>query len=850
MCFSAIKEIYEDYQRRINDRSANSSQVHRLTDGKLAKTAWRNLKVGQIVKIFRNEQLPADMVLISSSEPQGMAYLETANIDGESTLKIKIAPPNLPKTEDLHGSITCETPNDQIYNFAGLLHLPTRAPVSLDENCFMQRGAVLKNTKWAYAVIVYTGRETKILCTSHSTPLKRTKMERKTNSQIIVLICTMILLCALSTFGFLYSQRYEMGDHWYLMWKPVSGVALLVEVVKHFATFFLLYNTVVPVSLSVTLEAVRVILARLIDHDVELYDEQADMPAVARSSNLLEELGMVEYILTDKTGTLTKNDMILKHMIIGAKSYRNCTLQQSDLRKALAEVTNTHLDMFLFTLCTCHTVIVEEPEADYEYEEVLTDSASLCSTKSSIDSHNFPSYLASSPDELAIVKAAASLGHVFKSRTGSNMTIVINGTERNAEVLAIIEFTSDRKRMSTLIKTDKGKYYLFCKGADSVILPRLCPKNNSSEYINNSMSELEVYAREGLRTLCFAYRELSETQCNDWLSEWHDASSEATQHQVALDTAADKLECNLVLLGATGVEDKLQDGVQDTIACLLKANIRIWMLTGDRMETAVSTGFLSGLLQSKTIQLHLFEKNDLQEIASTLTSFKERIQNAKNDKEFALIVGGSVFSRIIEVKDKAQAKEIRALFIHVSSACCSVVCCRLGPLQKAQITTMIKDKMHKVTLAIGDGGNDVSMIQSANVGVGISGKEGLQASRSADFSIAQFRFLKRLLLVHGSWSVHRLSRVIQYCIFKNIVLYLGQFWYSFVNMYTGQTLYDGMMLINFSIIFTQAPLTIIGITDQFVQAPDLIENPQLYRFGQNERFVSKRRIVALFTNFM
>jgi len=172
-------------------------------------------------------------------------------------------------------------------------------------------------------------------------------------------------------------------------------------------------------------------------------------------------------------------------------------------------------------------------------------------------------------------------------------------------------------------------------------------------------------------------------------------------------------------------------------------------------------------------------------------------------------------------------------FLDVALSCKAVLCCRVSPIQKADIVDLVKGHVHKVTLAIGDGGNDVPMIQSAHVGVGISGQEGLQAANASDYSVAQFKYLKPLLLVHGSWNYTRLAKCVLYSFYKNICLYMIQFWYAFYNGFTGQILFDRWTISVYNMIFTALQPFTIGIFDRTFSRDVMYKYPVLYGCTQH-----------------
>lgn len=807
-------------------------------DGTISSCQWANLRVGQLVQVRRDELLPADLALLTSSEPEGICCLETSNLDGESSLKMRQSLPQLATLppHQLRGTLSCDQPNDDIYRFDGVLHLhsPSSSSLSLNHNQFLPRGAMLKNTQWICAVVVYTGHDTKIMHNSQQRPHKRTRMDRFTNTQTVYIVAVLFFLVAVSLLGHAYYVRTAIHDHRYVHYPiPATWLEALRTQLATLVSFLLLLNNLVPISLSITMESVRLLLASLVDSDMDMYDAETDTPAAANSSALLEELGQVEYILTDKTGTLTCNQMRLLHVIVRGELYRDCTDATSGMMRVIRAARSPDVDLFLTMLSVSHTVMIDPSTRGDRVNEQSPPAPALAPD----------AYQASSPDELAMVRAAAAMSYRFVRRAGSAISVNVGGETRVFHLLAVIEFTSARRRMSTVIQTSEGRILLLCKGADSVIVERLSERDPAT--IATSLRELDTLAVEGLRTLCFAYRELSVAEWDAWLVDWTAALNTTIDRQTALDRVADRIEHGLVFLGATGIEDRLQDGVTDAIQILRKASMRIWMLTGDRAETAVNTGFLAGLLHRDTVQLHLPD-DSLQATFDALRGFKHRMQDAPGTP-FALVATGSALAPILAL-DTADADEsstslaieARDELLAVARQCQTCIFCRLSPLQKAQIARLVARHLDKTTLAIGDGGNDVSMIQAASVGVGIAGREGMQAARSADFVIAKFRFLPKLLLVHGAWSLHRLSRVVLYVMYKNITLFLCQFWFAWLNMFSAKSLFPSWMLMTFNLLFTALPPALIGLTDQYVTAPELLKHPQLYQFGQGGKFYNSR----------
>lgn len=302
-------------------------------------------------------------------------------------------------------------------------------------------------------------------------------------------------------------------------------------------TFIILYNNLIPISLQVTLELVRFLQAIFINFDVEMYHEESNTPAMARTSNLNEELGMVKYIFSDKTGTLTRNVMEFKRCSIARHIYAVEDLpEQSSLVQNLqnGHVSAPIIEEFLTLLAVCHTVIPERNE-----DGRIT-------------------YHAASPDERALVAGAMHFGYAFDTRTPSSVEVNALGQRRRYDILNVLEFTSTRKRMSVIVRNEAGEIKLYCKGADTVIYERLADSGQSFRDV--TLRHLEDFATEGLRTLCCAFSTIPEDVYTEWKHTYHKASIAIQNRERKVEDAANLIENHLTLLGATAIEDKLQEG--------------------------------------------------------------------------------------------------------------------------------------------------------------------------------------------------------------------------------------------------------------------------------------------------
>nr|CAB3486752.1 unnamed protein product [Digitaria exilis] len=656
---SASKEAWDDYNRYLSDKKANERNVWVVKDGVRRQIKAQDIHVGDIVCLHENDEIPCDLVLIGTSDPQGICYIETSALDGETDLKTRIVPPisanmSVEQLEKVKGIVECPNPDNDIRRFDAnmRLFLPSvdneKCPLTIN-NTLLQ-SCYLRYTEWACGVAVYTGNETKSGMSRGTAEPKLTAADAMIDKlTIAIFMLQIVVVLVLGYFGNIWKHTKGLKQ-WYLMY-PAEGpwYGFLVIPLR----FELLCSIMIPISIKVTLDLAKGVYAKFIDWDEQMFDWETNTPAHSANTAISEDLGQVEYILSDKTGTLTENRMIFKRCCINNIMYGN---DNGDALK------------------------------DTQISLLWTLSCIFYDTFHTFSNDDTVSYKAQSQDEEALVNAASNLNMMLISKDSSTAEICFNESKFKYELLDVLEFTSDRKRMSVVVKEGQtGKILLLSKGADEAILPRVYPGQQKQRYLE----AVEMYSQLGLRTLCLGWRDLEEDEYKEWSKNFQEASCSLENRESKIAEVCDSLERDLHILGVTAIEDRLQDGVPETIKLLRNAGINVWMLTGDKQNTAIQIGRLCNLITS--VSLTPSEPN----------------------------------SQLLSISGKTEQDILRSLeraLLITKNTC------------ETKLVAILKSVGY-LTLAIGDGGNDVRMIQEANIGVGISGREGLQAARAADYSI-------------------------------------------------------------------------------------------------------------------
>lgn len=677
---TAVKELAEDFRRKTADDQANTRkcEVYEKSTDTFEQREWQAVKVGDIIRVNNNDSFPADLILLKSALDDQLCYVETANVDGETNLKTRVSPfnwqPDL-KMKDLYGVIICDAPDNRVLDFDGIMLVFEREMILGPRNLLL-RGSQLRNTPWILGTVVYTGKDTKIVQSSRTTGIKRSSVDLMTNRQIVWLILLLFVISiACKAIFYYWSKTYTVGLPYVTLAAAITIRGMIIE----FLSSIVLMNNIVPISLIMTLEFIRMYQGRLINNDMELYCSESDTPAVAKTTSLVEELGQVQHIISDKTGTLTRNEMILRS--VGVKG------MQIDAATITGHDNIPELVLLLDLMAICNDVIIgQERDGSLVYQS-------------------------SSPDEVAITIGASCSGTRLVERKSSFLSITRahESTRMHTfEILAVLEFNSTRKRMSIILRRADGSIVLYCKGADSIIWERLAAEQDGRmlEKTTQIISQMSV---DGLRTLVFAYKELGQTDYANWLEIWNAAQKDPKDRGAAMERAMDAIETGMILVGVTGVEDRLQDQVAETIEKLQMASIKFWVLTGDKLETAVNIGYSCRLLYPDTKLLQISKNKD---VADVLIHFQHEVDELNS----ASVCNAAIVLDTAPLEAILQCPDLQGIFSKLARKCITVLCCRVSPIQKAKVVDLIQSRERAVCLAIGDGANDVGMIQAARIG--------------------------------------------------------------------------------------------------------------------------------------
>ncbi|CEL01711.1 Putative P-type ATPase [Aspergillus calidoustus] len=901
------KEALDDIARRRRDAEANAEEFSVLALDKsggsrafpvaedthshgenvpvIVKKS-RDLKVGDVLKVRKNQRLPADVVILKSVSNDATAaresmerarsaeidrsnnasssaapdqdleasttideantsstsdtFIRTDQLDGETDWKLRLPSPlsqSLTLADFTRLKITASGPDKRVNEFVGNIELMppsgfydphvdktddrsdydneaaqnSSAPLSIDNTAWAN--TVLASNTITYAAIIYTGSQTRAALSTSPSRSKVGLLEYEINN-LTKILC--ILTLTLSIILVALEGFQPTNDKvWY--------VAIMI--------YLILFSTIIPMSLRVNLDMAKSVYGRFIERD-------KDIPGtVVRTSTIPEDLGRIEYLLSDKTGTLTQNEMELKKIHVGTVSYANDAMEEvaSFVRQSFAGNSLTTASAAFGTQAGLGAAPRTRREIGSRVRDIVLALALCHNVTPTVDEEDgikVTSYQASSPDEIAIVRYTEEVG--LKVSYRDRQTIVLESTDTGnvvvrVRILDIFPFTSESKRMGIIVQfeTEKGildspteedEIWFYQKGADTVMTSIVA----ANDWLDEETANM---AREGLRTLVVGRKRLSSLQYQEFASKYKQASLSLQGRDIGMaKVVSEYLEHDLELLGVTGVEDRLQRDVKPSLELLRNAGVKIWMLTGDKVETARCVA-ISAKLVARGQYIHTVAK------LKDKSAAQETLDFLRNKTDCCLLIDGESLALMLN--------QFRTPFISVAVLLPAVIACRCSPTQKAEVADLIRHHTKKRVCCIGDGGNDVSMIQAADVGIGIVGKEGRQASLAADFSITQFHHITKLLVWHGRNSYKRSAKLAQFIMHRGLIISACQTMYSIASHFDPKGLFINWLMVGYATVYTNAPVFSL-VLDRDVDEHLANLYPELYKELKTGRSLSYR----------
>jgi len=917
--WTACKDMYEDLRRRRDDRAENSQAVRRLVKGKnglkdrFEEVTWKDVLVGDVLFIEKDDAFPADTLLL---HPAGGSecFISTVMLDGETSLKERSAPSvfealsrecgkksqhwlamqaesdagaparksgqktelartkSMDNAEDEAGrswkemepefhkyfSTMCQVgldiklaaPTPTLQDVRGGIHMRSKDAASgatavcpFGEINFLPRGCVLRNTAWVLGIAAYVGDDSKCrLNAMQGRVNKFSNMQVNLNNVIVGLLGFLLALCSAATIVFVAGEgtlAEPTGEHPIIM----------------FFKFIIIFYHIVPLSLYVVYEMLKLLLGYLLASDKQMVDPDTGEGALPRTADLMEEMGQISFIFSDKTGTLTRNEMVFAECDIGGTDmgeFRGNDApglqkvkqvfgdgEEGEAGHASTATSPTFHNMVDFFTClaVCHSV-VRERQADCK-QSAEPNGAGNSSVKPTA------LYSGASPDEVALVDAACNAGIEFKGRkrryAGSSSELIVRGPgskERVFVQLFELPFSSDRKRMSVIVR-HKGDIWCITKGADSVMEGLLREPLSA-----DSQTHLNTYAAKGLRTLIIGMKKVSQEEWEEWSADYITAREVInTTKESGMAAVAARIEKGLKFVGITAVDDRLQDQVQETISLVKEMGIRLWVLTGDKTETAVDIARSCSLFTSSTTLAYAVKGSSAKDAEDRLLKAYSELEGKA---DAGIVLDGQTLLHALK------SPECRKVIYDLGMVSRSCICARLSPQQKLQLVQLVREQDPKtITLSVGDGANDVPMIYGAHVGIAIRGKEGTQAMQASDIAISQFRFLMPLLQCHGRRAYRRVAMFLCFFLYKNITLIMLDIVWMFQYKFQGLIAVPEWLSINFNPIFTSLHMLLILALDKDISDEQANKNPALYKVGParklfNVKVFSKWVILACY----
>ena len=877
LCVSMSKDAYIDFKRHRQDREINEKPFAVWDGESFVPRKCQDIVAGHLILLRTGDFAPADLLLLASGHPKDICYVDISGLLGETNLKVKTAikatkgfrHTDLNVTSGslhrLQGEVYCQDPDVSLERFDGRIKLkgfPTAERVGLGN--LILRGSVICSTPWIISVALYTGKETKIMLNAHKVPLKNTRVERLANKMMLALIFACLVLALTSTFLNTYQAVSESEDNFFIT----------------FLVFVMLYQNITPISLFVTLDILR--MYQMWHH--RQHSRKSISSAEVLNSCVAEDLGRVEYIIADKTGTLTESWGAAKEFVLGEDSFSPCAELHSGCKHMNELVSVEPESESVDRSVPCGYTNLRRMLASFECPKSANTFMEALAVCNSILLSDGGYEMVFVRDDKALVTSAADFGYQLLEKTADFCRLDVKGEERRYKILGQHESTGVIPHFRiALQREDSSEGLLFIKGTPHVLsLNRkaILHLSTSAEFVVTRKEDELIHS--GLKSIMIACKVLKGEELTDLKTKLEIANRAIYNREDKIEKIFDMYECGCEYLGLVGVEEGVLQSTGDAVQRLVQAGVHIWVASGDEsaptqiaainakildpnircvMLKMPKNGATASYLRRKLniqvkrlilnqhagVREEVEDENNVQRgslwagttamlfgnsfigRSSLMLNLDEPLKEVPYDPEnitkYAVLVTGETFD--LALKDQ----ECKRLLCCILFLATTVLFCNMLPLQKAQVVKLIKEnfRFRPVTLAIGDGNDDVAMLQEADIGVGMKREGESRASSNADVAVGYFHQLASLLLVDGRWYLQRYSKTAILFIYKNMLVTMVLFGYVFRCDYQPTQLIDTGLMTLYNIIFTSIPVLCIGLWDEDVSESMILRHPEMYR---------------------
>ena len=913
--------VFEYIKIYLNDQKVNNQKayIYSLEDKKFLEKRWKDIRVGNIIRVFKDEVVPADILILECLNHNHQCFLDYSSINGnfdQFVTKKSCADTHAPSmksikfneyVKNVKGVLKYEEPNANMHVFNGRLKLENfpRASDITDEN-FIMRGSTIKNVPLIYGLVVYAGMDTKIMQTlkfsstnnenqnamsyRHSTSGEGDIAIIKKNRDIVgnvlkyiqyILIGLYLLLLFISFLIELhksvlcfYSFRSPIGDdHTYLGFANIDDKnsnrkhSPFFEMFLSFVEFVLTFLLILPFNWFGPISIAYATLSKFIQCDVKVLLSPKNKVEVINES-CIGDFGQVRHILTDKTGTLTSRKFHLKACSIHSKMYSFSSLDQSDENYVFRandknDMSNleiyqemnsnskfaANIKEFIELLSLCHSVkmLKQHPlnstqskiKENKEYKEIPPN-------KEEDKKINFGSSFA---EERAMLKAFSKLGYNITKTKGNYITLDIKNEHKLYYILGHNKYNEDRRRMSIIVRSEanQNNSILLCKAHDFSIFNLINKKDQETENeINKTIQQIKEMSKYGYRYFIFTKRILNEEETNNFITRYKSAENYVVKSEEHLQKLAVEFEKNLEFMGVLFFEEKIPADLKYNIIKLNRANIKVWIASGDKRENVLAVGKNLGIYNENTIKGDFSDKDKPEDLdikmSMLLMQFlfpNEKINKMKTRKgvnveaqsiksslkDLTILLSGTCFSRI--VKDQRNFQSLATLL----SYCTSLLAYNFTPNNKYVLCQMIKKYVSKNSkvLAVGDGFNDFMMLKEADLSIGIRSREILQVRNTCDVIVSKFSQIIDLVLVHGTWSYRRLMNIAQLSFYANFVIIFPMFLHQNSNAIGSSFYFLHPLKISLDILIINLFIIFVFCFDYPVERTLITLNSNVYR---------------------